>query len=230
MKNKNIFQGIQQWLKKILNEFRKVGIWNWIGIASLIVGVIGIYITLTISETTTATIQVVDWKGKNNNAINESGSKIRIWLGNEPQEYKSITDGKVEFSEIPAKYKNKDVKIEFQPAVGYGLYIKDTTILLQTKESSKLKIYWYGLDSIRGNIIDNDTGTSIDSAKITINGQSVYSDSFGNFEMSFQPDKQEIYQGIEINKTNYDRYYHKEDMRTNIYNPITFKLQRSNNK
>jgi hypothetical protein len=177
----------------------------------------------------TATIRIVDWKGKDNPFINESGSKVRIWLGGEPREYKSISDGYVEFSKIPAKYKNEAVQIDFQPSEEYPLYIKDKTISLQTEEKMELKVYVKGLDSIRGNIKDCDTEKIIEGALIKINGQSTYSDSLGNFEMSFQPDKQEINQTIEIYKNNYQRYFNTFDMRTNIYNPVPFRLQRSKN-
>jgi hypothetical protein len=229
MKNINIVKKIPQWLKKLLKSLRTVGIWNWIGIASLTVGLIGIYLTVIANETTTATIKILDWKGKDNPFINGSGSQVRIWLDGKPRDFKSIIDGYVEFSEIPAQDKNEAVQIDFQPSEEYPMYIKDTTILLQTEEIMKLKIYVKGLDSIRGNIKDYDTEEIIEGALIKINGQSTYSDSLGNFEMSFQPDKQEINQTIVIYKNNYDRFQQTFDMRTNIYNPVPFRLQRSKN-
>ena len=230
MKIKNIFKKTLQWLKKILKNLRTIGIWNWIGVASLTVGVIGIYLTIKETDTTTATIEILDWKGENNDFINKSESKVRIWLGSEHRDFKSIIDGAVEFSEIPAKYKNERVKVEFQPSDNFPLmYIKETTILLQTKESMKLKVYVKGLDSIRGNIKDYDTEEIIEGALIKINGQSTYSDSSGDFKMDFAPDKQEMRQTIEIYKTNYERYYINVNMRTNTYNPIPFRLQRSKN-
>ena len=177
----------------------------------------------------TATIQIVDWKGGTDNLyiLDNCKSKLIIdEIGFEKGGYEINSDYEVVIPDVSAKYKNKEVKVKFQDSY---MYLKDTVIMLKKGEKSKSKIYLSGLDSIRGNIKDYDNGESIDSALIIVNGQRVYSDSLGNFEMSFQPEKQEIIQFIEIYKTNYNQWNLEVDMRTNLYRPIPVKLHRLSN-
>jgi hypothetical protein len=191
--------------KKILNLFKKffdniraVGIYNWIGIIGLIGTAFGVYITIRYSETTTAIIQIVDWKGRNNDIINQSGSRISI-LNKEP---KSIIDGKVEFGVIPFRYKNKAVKIDFQPAMDYKyLYIKDNKILLN--ESAELKVYMHGLENIHGYIKQEGTNIGIDSVFVFINANKdlfAYTNREGYFNLSIPSEYQEAEQIIIIQK------------------------------
>jgi hypothetical protein len=194
-----------------------IKILNWLKANFIAVIVTGIVIPTAYwlipaphTKTFTAAIQVVDWKGENNPAINQSGSKISILN----KEAKSIADGKVEFGDIPAKYKNKPVKINFLPAPDYEyLYIKDTEITLTNH--SEIKVYMKGLDKLNGTITCYETGKSIDNAKIEINGEIVCSDSLGNFSINLSIGKQEREQFIKISKAGYEIYRKEKDMVTN---------------
>jgi len=216
MKRLGIFRKILQWLKKIIKSFRSVGIWNWIGIASLAVGIAGVYLTIKTTDSTTFTILVRDWKGGKDPFIYESGGKIRIWLEKKPQEYKSIVDGKVEFPEILAEYNNKAVRIDFQQHPDYNsLYIKNDSILLRTKAPSILKIYVRGLESIKGSVKIKRTSIPIDSAKIEINGIVTFTDSLGLYYINIPLEKQELIQEITISKEKFVTLTEKLDMITN---------------
>jgi len=214
MKNKNIFKEILQWLKKILKNFRSVGIWNWIGILSLIVGVIGIWITVTISRTTDATIQIVDWKGSPNRWINERmieyDYKIKI-LEKEYTPEINDTYAKIEIHNIRAKYKNQEVKVYFESKNKNKdkILYSDTDIALYCDKvkPSELRIYVKGFESIHGYIKKENTDLGIDSALVFISGNKdslyTYTNQFGYFDLQIPPKYQDIRQTIIVQKENY---------------------------
>jgi hypothetical protein len=239
MKNQNIFKkipqwfkkirnniravGILQWFKKILKEIRRVGIWNWIGMASLIVGIIGIYLTITISQTTDATIKIVNWRGEApTDFVKEQiyQSKITITiLGNK---YMPTIDGEIK---VPySKYRNKEVEVGFSSENDALSCDKKITLT----DTTKLRIYIKGLDKISGNIKDFDTEENIEGVLIKVGKKEIHSDSLGNFEINFLLNEQKVYQFIEIIKRDYKEKRFEINMSTNRYRPIPVRLHRKN--
>ena len=225
-KKQNIFQKILQWLKKILNNLRTIGIWNWIGIASLAVGIVSIIVTIEISKTTNAIIKIVNWRGEiPTDFVKEQiyQSKITITiLGNK---YMPTIDGEIK---VPySKYRNKEVPIEFESDNDI-LYIKDKKITLT--DTTKLKVFIKGLDKISGNIKDYETEKNIEGALIKIGEKETYSDSLGNFKMEFLLNEQKVYQRIEITKIGYEDWILDEDMRDTTKNKANIIDMSTNNR
>ena len=173
----------------------------------------------------TASIRIVDWKGEPNASINNFGGKITIWLGNKEQPARTIADGNVQFSDIPAKYKNKKVNIQFISSPEYeSMYIKDNEIILKRGESSDLKIYIKGIDSIHGYVRNDSTKEGIDRALVSVNGASTYTDSSGKYIIHIPIEKQEIKQIIRVEKENFEES-EKEKWLVGNTNPIIFDLK-----
>jgi hypothetical protein len=195
-----------QWLKKIFKEIRKVGIYNWIGLFSLAVGIIGILITIKIAEETDATIQITDWKGQEQNWIIEQiqlhNAEIEI-LGTK---YTPTIKGEIKIINIPTKYRDKKVDVVFRSDNAKLKGDSVITLHCDKKEKSKLRIYVEGFDKIHGHIKKENTDIGIDSALVSINGNKdlfTYTNKFGYFYLSIPFEYQDVEQIIIIQKENY---------------------------
>jgi hypothetical protein len=171
----------------------------------------------------TATISIKDWKGRDDRKINESNGTIKIL----DKTAKSITTGSVEFGEIPAKHKNKAIKVEFFPCEDCtGWDLLHDTIVLQPKQSSELRIKIKGLEQIYGTVTDENENP-IDSAKIEIIGSQpllyTYTNK-GKYKIEIPIPQQEYYQQVRVSKPNF-KDGNKCPYLENNTNSIDFKLK-----
>jgi len=177
-----------------------------------------------ISQTFTAMIQIEDWKGRNSTQlIYESKSTISI-LGKEP---KTFFDRKIEFPDISAKYNGKKVKVDFMQGQYYPfLELVNYSIILKKGEISTLQIKIKGLEEIHGKVTNKKTGTPIDSAKVTVQIISVYTDKEGKYRIAIPPEIQEIEQTVSVIKKGFKNYFETINLAGNT-DSIDFKLKNS---
>ena len=218
---KNIAGIIETYVKKAIGQNRKTHIFMIIfAVLLLCFGGCVVYYSVGTSSFKT-TIQIMDWKGRPSDKINQSNCKIKIL----DKSKKSITDGSVEFNEIPIKYKNNKnhkVKVVFFPCEDCGAFelVCDSIVL---QKDAELRIKIKGLDRIFGYVKDNE-GNPIDSAKVEIIGVPPrYTDEMGYYEIFIPEEQQEWEQTITVTKQRFSVGNRTKDLEGNK-NSIDFTL------
>ena len=211
---------LMQWLEKISKRTVFIMILSVISfVATIFFGIIGLK-GCEDDRPFTAQIQIVDWKGstqkENIDFIKESKIKIALCYGDKITDYKTVADNKIEFSNIPAEYKNNKVKVVYETSTEFPLLAPMDSIILKPKQIIDLKFFIKEnrLGKISGTIKDVEKHL-IKNVKIEVNDIVVFSDSLGFYCITIPLEKQELTQEITISKENFEPLKYTLEMITN---------------
>ena len=104
----------------------------------------------------------------------------------------------------------KDARVEilFEDPEGepYRALRNDSLYQLERGKYVALEVKLYGLERLKGIVKDFDTGETIESAKVRVQGEEATSNAYGEFTLDLPPDKQEKFQTIRAYHPDYQDY------------------------
>jgi len=181
--------------------------WRWM--VAVVLVALGISIALTsrytLNQPFTATVRVHGWKGKNHFPLQGNGTIVLI-LGDKIEKTEINKQGEAIFKSVSAEYANRPVRIAITDTQGEPYYLPDSILVLRKKEINYIEAKLKGLDCLRGEVLDADTGEGIPGAGILVAGIETTTDEYGRFQVNLPAEKQEKEQEITISKESYTGY------------------------
>ena len=132
--------------------------------------------------------------------ILKNQGKVAIMLNSDKKEATINEKGEATFKEIPSYFHNKKVRIFITHSQPYRPVKKDTFYVLKDKSSIYLEIRLFNTDLIYGNVIDSKTEYGVDSVRVSIRDQSVFTNKYGYFELAIPPKYQQKFQNVRFHK------------------------------
>ncbi len=124
---------------------------------------------------------------------------IFINLNGNTRKEKINNEGKVFFSELPSKYKNR--KVVFNLISDYFQLTKNKIFQINANKTITLTVEQKGLDRIFGSV--RDTICFLDSVSVSIDKLETFTDKNGKFELIIPQNEQKIIQNVTFYKKGY---------------------------
>ena len=118
--------------------------------------------------------------------------------------------GKATFNQVPERFfsKGKKVEILFQDPEDepYRAIHHDSSYQLEKGQYIALPVKLFGLGQIRGIVKDFETGDLIEGVRVSIQGEEVFSNQYGEYLLKIPPAKQQKFQTIRAFKEGYETF------------------------
>ena len=195
-------------LKIIVEKMQRNTRRNYISmyiLVSFLILVIVISILTIANQPFNATLKVYGWKGINHNPFN-SREKLIIEIGDENKESLIKEDGSAIFTNVPASFKGKYVRVSLKNTENIPYYLKDTLVLINKNRITDIQVSIKGIDKLVGMVVD-EKQNYVTNAKVMIAGQEIFTDENGNFCAIIPLSKQKHYQELRISKEGFEPYF-----------------------
>ena len=155
----------------------------------------------TTPSSASVTILVHGENGKDELILTNRGV-VKLVYGDAIVSEQINNEGEATFKQVPEHFFQSDVRVEilFEDPKGepYRAIQRDSLYLLEVGQYISLPVKLHGLDQIFGIVKDFETGTPIDSARVSIQGAVTFSNRYGEYTLNIPPEKQRQFQTIRV--------------------------------